>query len=302
MTREIRAACNRGPTERVRPGGFRCASSSPSRSPPLPSSGTVAAQPPAALELIDQSLGTSSAGFTQAELIPTHAVVLRITGAPGDATVLFASANQGIPGIFFQGVAIGVDPTTAVAIWNGLVDPTAPVIGPSGVLDIPFVVGEPVPFGTSVFLQALTFGPGGLLVTNHLQLTFGGEPFTEIASGTTSSHPLASAVGGAVTTVADAVTFGQFWAQHDPATPAPTVDFTTHFVVAYFRGPFTTFMTPASFTRIWRDAGATLQVDATTVIGGAPLNLPTQPYTFAEVPLAAFSTTVSVNNTFIFAP
>ena len=267
---------------------------------------TLVAQPSATLELQDISLGTTTAGSTLGELIPSHVVTLRIAGTPGDRHALLLSGTPAPAGLSVGGVAVGVDPAALVPLWDGLADPAVPPLGAAGTFDLTFLVPDTFALGTVLYLQAVVVAPGGgaLGITNHLELTFSGETVAPLDSGLFSGHPAAQVSGGAMLTIADQLSYNAFWAQHTIATvPPPFVDFTTSFALVHFRGTFTEMQPTVSIDTAYRDGFGVLQVFTTLVIPGVPPPpITCQPWTMAALPLVAFSTSTVEHQTVISLP
>jgi hypothetical protein len=265
---------------------------------------SLSAQTPAGLELLDLTLGTSSSGGTQATLVPGHAVVLRVLGAPNTVHLLAFSTIPPATGTpSYQGVPVGINASSFALVWNGFVNPAIPPIPPSGQLDIPLIV-PPATIGSRIWLQGLTsgLGPGLPLMTNHLELTFGGEPMTTVAQVFFSQHPQAPTPG--VMAVSDPAGWLAFWALHSGgATSPPTVDFTTSFVVIAFEGMRVAQQPAFTITAVYQDLGGILQVYTTELLPGIPgPPVVTTSCHMVSVPIAAYSPNLNENRTIIALP
>lgn len=264
------------------------------------------AQPPAALELFDTTLGTSTGTSPGGALIPNHACFVRVTGNPGDRVTVGVSPTPAAAGTTWNGVSVGVNVGTMTVLWNGFTDPTAPSIGTAGILDVPFVVPDPVNLQTTLWVQAVVGTPaGGVLLTNSLALTFDGEPLIPVASGSSSGPPLAQS--GGLMFINDAASFAAFWATHWIGTPMapPTIDFTTHFALVRSLGWFGTPVNPPIITSVYLDTSGVMQIATSWGVGGPPPPIgapPSQPWTIVAVPLYAFSPTYNETVTILLYP
>ena len=268
---------------------------------------SVKAQAPASLELIDLTAGTSTAGGTQGSLVPGHSVMLRVNGAPNTPHLLALSTSPTPPNVLpFQGVPLGIDVTSFLILWDGFTNPAVPPLSPSGQLDVPLVVPDPAPLGSNVFLQALTggLGPGALLITNHLELTFSGEPMTTVQQATFSQHPLAQTSAGGVLAINTQAGWTAFWNQHYPLNPAiPAVDFTTSFLVVAFEGIRYASQPAFRIDAVYLDLLGVLQVHTTETIPGV-IGRPvvTTASHIVSVPLGAYSATLNETRTIVALP
>lgn len=266
---------------------------------------SASAQAPAAtLVLNDDTIGAFPSGVST-RLVPWHACTLRLFGNPGERTALFLSTTWPPLATTFMGVPVGVDLGNLVVLWNGAVDPSAPVIGPNGVLDLPFTVPEPVPVGDYVHVQAVRFLAGGqILPSLALDLRWSGEPLATIANGILSLHPLGSTAGGGLVTVIDAPSWAAFWILHaGPGSPAPAVDFGTSFVIARYLGPFPTPGVSVQITDAWLDSAVTLHVYTQQGFGGPPPPpIPSQPFSIVRAPRSILSTQVQEHLSTVYYP
>lgn len=268
----------------------------------LLTSSLAMAQSPARLDYADVTGGVTFTGSTIVPFVAGHQSALRIAGSPGDLTMLVASILPPQAPVTIQGVDIGVDLGSALVLWNGLVDPNAPVVGAGGLADFPFVVPQ---FASSFVwhLQALTIGAAGLLLTDSLRLATSDATLLHIASGADTAHPLG--VGnGALLSLATPLDWQTFWTLHAPNDPQPVVDFATSFVLARLGGEGRCL--GAGITNATLGATGVLQVDTTIVYGcGAPSPFPipdNRPFDIVVLPAAWANAPIAETLTILVAP
>lgn len=261
---------------------------------------TMLAQLPTRLEFIDQTAGVTLTRPEPIWMLAGHIITIRLYGNPGEQTMLAYSILPPQTTTTFQGVPIGLDVTTMTVVWDGTTNPSAPVIGPAGFLD----VGIVAPVVLDIFtyhVQAATFGPTGARLANALQIVPSNEVLFHLERGADTLHPQ-GATGGLVS-ITSATAWQTFWSLHAPATsPRPLVDFNTSFLLVRFGGEGLCFS--AGINSVDIDLNGVLQVDTTLFFGcGAPRPFPiptNRPYDIVAVP--AVLATAPINetvNTFI---
>ncbi len=229
-------------------------------------------------------------------LIPGHLVRVRITGSPGDRTLFALSTSPPSQTLFWNGTPIDVDLATVVVLWDGVTQPTAPVIGPNGVAEVVFALPWNPSVGTLSYAQGAVIPLSGpSLLTNGRALRSSGEPVVPIESGLNSTHPLAGTGGTLI--IQDGPSWGTFFGLHaGPTALPPPVDFLNFIVYARFLGSFPTIGLSVSIDEYLVDPAGVLQVYVTQITGGPPPPpIPSQPYAFALIPRSAFGGTFVEN-------
>lgn len=261
------------------------------------------AQAPARLDYADLTAGVTFTSSVAVPFVGGHQAALRIAGVPGDLTLLVASILPPQAPAVIQGIEIGVDLDSAAFLWNGLVDPQAPVVSGNGLAEFPFVVPAFVDSFT-LHVQALTIGTGGLLLTDSLRLATSQESLLHVARGADTLHPQGGG-SGALLSLATPAAWQAFWTQHAPAGAAlPVVDFATSFVLARLGGEGICFGTGVTGATL--DGAGVLQIATLQIHGcGAPRPFPipsNRPFDLVALPAAWAAAPIVETITLLLAP